>query len=116
MIAVFLQIITFGHLVTSTSRQSPGEQMSTHEQKKQSVALSSVAASMLLTIMKIVAGLMTGSIGIISEAAHSAMDSAQQLSPGLPSESATNLLTRSTTTATPRLKASALSSKQDCCS
>jgi cation diffusion facilitator family transporter len=48
--------------------------MSTNEQKKQSVALSSVAASMLLTIMKIVAGLMTGSIGILSEAAHSAMD------------------------------------------
>ncbi|NTU52385.1 MAG: cation-efflux pump [Chlorobiaceae bacterium] len=48
--------------------------MSTQKQKKQSVALSSVTASLLLTTMKIVVGLMTGSIGILSEAAHSAMD------------------------------------------
>jgi cation diffusion facilitator family transporter len=48
--------------------------MSSHQQKKQSVALSSVAASLLLTILKIIVGLMTGSIGILSEAAHSAMD------------------------------------------
>lgn len=43
-------------------------------QKKQQVALSSVAASILLTLMKLVVGFMTGSIGIISEAAHSALD------------------------------------------
>ena len=48
--------------------------MSSHEQKKQDVAQSSVFASLLLTILKIVVGLMTGSIGILSEAAHSAMD------------------------------------------
>ena len=48
--------------------------MSSHEQKKQNVALSSVTASLLLTAMKIVVGLLTGSIGILSEAAHSAMD------------------------------------------
>jgi len=48
--------------------------MSSHQQKKQSVALSSVAASLLLTVLKIIVGLMTGSIGILSEAAHSAMD------------------------------------------
>ncbi|TNJ38915.1 cation-efflux pump [Chlorobaculum thiosulfatiphilum] len=48
--------------------------MSSHEQKKQNVALSSVVASLLLTIMKLVVGLMTGSIGILSEAAHSTMD------------------------------------------
>jgi cation diffusion facilitator family transporter len=42
--------------------------------KKQQVALSSVAASILLTLMKLVVGFMTGSIGIISEAAHSALD------------------------------------------
>lgn len=48
--------------------------MSAHEQKKQQVALSSVFASLLLTVLKIVVGLMTGSIGILSEAAHSAMD------------------------------------------
>ncbi len=43
-------------------------------QKKQQVALSSVAASILLTVLKLVVGFMTGSIGIISEAAHSALD------------------------------------------
>lgn len=48
--------------------------MSTTEQKKQNVALNSVAASLLLTILKLVAGILTGSIGIISEAAHSALD------------------------------------------
>lgn len=42
--------------------------------KKQQVALSSVAASALLTIMKAVVGIMTGSIGILSEAAHSMLD------------------------------------------
>ncbi len=45
-----------------------------HSQSKQKVALSSVAASFLLTAMKLVVGIMTGSIGIISEAAHSALD------------------------------------------
>jgi cation diffusion facilitator family transporter len=48
--------------------------MSSHEQKKQNVAFSSVMASLLLTVMKIVVGLLTGSIGILSEAAHSTMD------------------------------------------
>ena len=42
--------------------------------KKQQVALTSVLASLLLTVMKLVVGIMTGSIGIISEAAHSALD------------------------------------------
>ncbi len=45
-----------------------------NDHKKQQVALSSVLASILLTVMKLVVGLMTGSIGIISEAAHSALD------------------------------------------
>ncbi|HHE32297.1 MAG TPA: cation transporter [Chlorobaculum parvum] len=48
--------------------------MSTHKEKKQSVALSSVLASLLLSVLKLVVGLMTGSIGILSEAAHSIMD------------------------------------------
>ncbi len=43
-------------------------------QKKQNIALSSVTASLFLTVMKLVVGIMTGSIGIISEAAHSALD------------------------------------------
>ena len=42
--------------------------------KKESVALSSVFAGLVLTGMKFVVGMMTGSMGIISEAAHSALD------------------------------------------
>jgi cation diffusion facilitator family transporter len=41
---------------------------------KQSVALSSVFASLAMTIMKLVVGLMTGSLGVLSEAAHSLLD------------------------------------------
>jgi cation diffusion facilitator family transporter len=48
--------------------------MSTQSKKKQSVALSSVFASAGLTLIKLVVGVLTGSIGIISEAAHSALD------------------------------------------
>ena len=45
-----------------------------HGEKKEQVALSSVVASLLLTALKFVVGLMTGSIGIMSEAAHSLLD------------------------------------------
>ncbi len=42
--------------------------------KKTSVALNSVIASIALTILKLVVGLATGSMGILSEAAHSSLD------------------------------------------
>jgi cation diffusion facilitator family transporter len=42
--------------------------------RKENVALSSVIASLLLAAMKLVVGIVTGSIGIISEAAHSGLD------------------------------------------
>ncbi|KIL98876.1 Cobalt-zinc-cadmium resistance protein [Paramagnetospirillum magnetotacticum MS-1] len=41
---------------------------------KESVAISSVLASAAMTVMKLVVGLMTGSLGILSEAAHSLLD------------------------------------------
>ena len=44
------------------------------KEMKRSVALSSVLASFALIIMKLIVGLMTGSIGILSEAAHSLLD------------------------------------------
>ena len=43
-------------------------------EKKQSVALSSVFASALLTVTKLGVGLLTGSLAILSEAAHSGLD------------------------------------------
>jgi cation diffusion facilitator family transporter len=42
--------------------------------EKQAVALSSVLAATVLTALKIVVGLATGSLGILSEAAHSGLD------------------------------------------
>ncbi len=44
------------------------------EREKNLVALTSVGAAVLLTTMKIVVGTATGSIGILSEAAHSGID------------------------------------------
>ena len=44
------------------------------EDEKSSVALKSVAAAVLLAGTKIVVGVLTGSLGILSEAAHSALD------------------------------------------
>lgn len=48
--------------------------MTKTQKKKQNVALSSVFASAGLTIIKLVVGILSGSMGIISEAAHSALD------------------------------------------
>ena len=44
------------------------------QREKKLVALSSVIAAVFLTTMKIVVGLLTGSLGILSEAAHSGLD------------------------------------------
>jgi cation diffusion facilitator family transporter len=44
------------------------------EREKRRVALSSVIAAVFLTGMKLVVGLLTGSLGILSEAAHSGLD------------------------------------------
>lgn len=52
-------------------RQSPDER---GEREKKNVALSSVAAAVFLTTMKLVVGLLTGSLGILAEAAHSGLD------------------------------------------
>ncbi|MFA5169291.1 MAG: cation diffusion facilitator family transporter [Candidatus Paceibacterota bacterium] len=48
--------------------------MHNHGHQKSSVALSSIFASVLLTVTKLVTGILTGSMGIISEAAHSLLD------------------------------------------
>jgi cation diffusion facilitator family transporter len=42
--------------------------------EKRAVAGNSVAASLVITVLKIVVGLATGSLGILSEAAHSGLD------------------------------------------
>ncbi len=42
--------------------------------EKQAVALASLGTAVLLTVMKVAIGLFTGSLGILSEGAHSALD------------------------------------------
>ena len=42
--------------------------------EKRSVAGNSVLAAIVITLLKIVVGVTTGSLGILSEAAHSALD------------------------------------------
>jgi cation diffusion facilitator family transporter len=42
--------------------------------EKQNVALSSVVAAVFLTAIKIIVGIFTGSLGVLSEAAHSTLD------------------------------------------
>ncbi len=44
------------------------------EREKKTVALSSVIAAIFLTGMKLVVGLLTGSLGLLAEAAHSGLD------------------------------------------
>ncbi len=51
-----------------------GSSNQTAEKEKKSAALTSVAAAVVLTTMKIVVGVITGSLGILAEAAHSALD------------------------------------------
>jgi cation diffusion facilitator family transporter len=52
-------------------RQSPDERA---EHEKKTVAASSVLAAVLLTTMKLVVGLLTHSLGLLAEAAHSGLD------------------------------------------
>lgn len=51
-----------------------GETKTEAVKEKKSVALLSVIAALLITAFKIIVGVMTGSLGIISEALHSALD------------------------------------------
>lgn len=57
-----------------TAIQGAREIDSREEAQKRNVAASSVVASLFLTVLKLIVGLLTGSIGIISEALHSALD------------------------------------------
>jgi cation diffusion facilitator family transporter len=48
--------------------------LKTHIDEKQRAALTSVAAAITLTVFKLAVGIMTNSLGILSEAAHSGLD------------------------------------------
>src|SRR5256885_973292 len=54
--------------------QSAVASLSMMRREKRTVALNSVIAAVFITIFKVIVGVTTGSLGIISEAAHSAFD------------------------------------------
>src|SRR5664279_108398 len=57
--------------MAATVTQTNAEQMS---KEKRTVALASVAAATGMTILKIITGILTGSLGMLSDAAHSGLD------------------------------------------
>jgi divalent metal cation (Fe/Co/Zn/Cd) transporter len=72
--------------------------------EKKNIALSSVAAAIFLTGFKLAVGLATGSLGILSEALHSALDLVAAIIPFLPSGSQINLRMKITITGMVKLK------------
>jgi cation diffusion facilitator family transporter len=53
---------------------SPGDNAAEHSALKRRVSLNSMLAATVMTILKLVAGLLSGSLGVLSDAAHSALD------------------------------------------
>lgn len=64
------------HFLKPSSRKSPSQSCGVSEDthQKEAAAQNSVIAAFLLTTMKIIVGVLTGSLGILAEAAHSALD------------------------------------------
>ena len=61
--------------MSSTATRDPSSQTSRHARPtKRSAALFSVLAALLITILKLITGILTGSLGMLSEAAHSTID------------------------------------------
>jgi len=65
--------------VPSWQTRTPRRDATVAYQEKNKAAASSVVAAIGLTTLKIVVGLLTGSLGILAEAAHSALDLAAAL-------------------------------------
>ena len=60
--------------MSSTVAALPSNGKSAAEAEKQSAATSSVWAAVFLTVIKLIVGFMTGSLGMLAEAAHSGLD------------------------------------------
>jgi cation diffusion facilitator family transporter len=57
-----------------TTRSAQSESQALAKREKRQAALTSVVAAVFLTVLKIVVGLLTGSLGILAEALHSGLD------------------------------------------
>jgi len=83
---------------------------------KETVAFTSILASGLLTVLKLTVGLLTGSLGILSEAAHSALDCAGTVLTFIAIRIGDKPPDDDHPTATARSKASRRWPKRRCCS
>ena len=60
--------------MSSEEPAAPARARTDAEAEKQSAATNSVWAAIFLTVIKLVVGIMTGSLGMLAEAAHSGLD------------------------------------------
>jgi len=83
---------------TVSSSRATGPSAPSFSAEKRRVALLSMAAAAVMTVLKLGAGLLSGSLGVLSDAAHSGLDLAGS------STSATSRPTKTIPTATAKLK------------
>lgn len=60
--------------MSHTAATPPASDTASHSAQKRRVALQSMLAATAMTILKLVAGLVSGSLGVLSDAAHSGLD------------------------------------------
>jgi cation diffusion facilitator family transporter len=60
--------------MTFAASPSPASSLAEHSAEKRSVALHSMLAAAAMTLLKLAAGIVSGSLGVLSDAAHSALD------------------------------------------
>jgi cation diffusion facilitator family transporter len=61
-------------MASATNAESQTTELAARGQRKQTAALSSMVAAVVLAATKLVVGLLTGSLGLLSEALHSGLD------------------------------------------
>lgn len=60
--------------MTSTAPSRTAKNVAQHSAEKRNVALNSMLAAALMTVLKLVTGILSGSLGVLSDAAHSGLD------------------------------------------
>ncbi len=60
--------------MTPTAPSPSVKNMAQHSAEKRSVSLNSMLAAALMTVLKLITGLLSGSLGVLSDAAHSGLD------------------------------------------
>ncbi|MFP5208053.1 MAG: cation diffusion facilitator family transporter [Acidobacteriota bacterium] len=60
--------------MTSTTSSAPAGSTADYSAEKRRVALNSMLAAAIMTVLKLVTGILSGSLGVLSDAAHSGLD------------------------------------------